>query len=124
MSKWNDFIADRKIRVEQYERLPPGSGQYCWYVIEDVDDPCDFNNWSRLADGFADEASAQAWLEEYRHYKRFRVTVHGPIGYFEIEAPTLAAAEDRADCMVTVWGSRVVEWRTRRAPVVTGSLRP
>jgi len=44
-------------------------------------------------------------------HRRFRVTVHGPVGYFEIEAPDLAAAEDRAQCMVVAYGGpRVVDW--------------
>ena len=66
MSKWNDFVVDRKIRVERYEYPPPGSGRYHWSVIEDVDEPCEFNNYGYLADGFPDEAEAQTWLENYR----------------------------------------------------------
>ena len=37
-----------------------------WAVIEDVEEPCDFNNHGLIAEGCPDEADALAVMEDYR----------------------------------------------------------
>lgn len=37
-----------------------------WAVIEDVEEPCEFNNYGLIAEGCPSEADARAWMEDYR----------------------------------------------------------
>lgn len=37
-----------------------------WAVIEEVEEPCEYNNYGVLAAGCPDEDDARAWLARYR----------------------------------------------------------